>query len=316
MTFLDALTAQRLTVAALLVFVLVIAGAAALRRGGEPQGAVGGGDVTQLESYTSANVVPNIGAAAAPARQPATPPPEVNAASYAIVERSCGALIWGKQEHERLPPASLTKIVTALVVRDRLALDEAVESEVSASKMRGSSVMGLEPGMRLSVTDLLYGLLLRSGNDAALVLARNAGGSTERFVEEMNQKAGELGLRDTHFTNPHGLDNPGLYSSAFDMAQAGMAFLADPVLAGMSSTAEYAPAWSGPALRNGNKLLKRYEGAFGVKTGYTEAAHQTFVGAAHRDGRDVIVSLFGSKDRYADAILLLDWAFANPPACG
>jgi D-alanyl-D-alanine carboxypeptidase len=240
----------------------------------------------------------------------------VGAASYAIVERSCGALIWGKAEHERLPPASLTKIVTALVVRERLSLDATVESDVSASKMRGSSVMGLEPGMRLSVTDLLYGLLLRSGNDAALVLARNAGGSTERFVAEMNQKADELGLRDTHFTNPHGLDNPALYSSAFDMAQAGMALLADPVLAGMSSTAEYAPAWSGPALRNGNKLLKRYEGAFGVKTGYTEAAHQTFVGAANRDGRDVIVSLFGSKDRYGDATLLLDWAFANPPACG
>jgi D-alanyl-D-alanine carboxypeptidase len=284
------------------------------RHGRESLG--GGSDTVEQESHTAADPAPHIEVTAKPASwQAAGPPPEVAAASYAIVERSCRALVWGKQEHESLPPASLTKIVTALVVRDRLALDASVESDVSAVKMKGSSVMGLEPGMRLSVSDLLYGLLLRSGNDAALVLARAASGSDEAFVAEMNRKADVLGLRDTHFTNPHGLDNPDLHSSAFDMAQAGLAFLADPVLAGMSSTPEYAPAWDGPALRNGNKLLKRYEGAFGVKTGYTEAADQTFVGAAQRDGREIIVSLFGSKDRYADATALLDWAFANPAAC-
>lgn len=316
MTFLTARTSRRLAAAAVLVLVAAFVIFTSVGNGHRSQGVAGGGDAAQEEGYAASIAAPRVESPKIPAWQPAAPPPEVNAASYAIVERSCGALIWGKQEHERLPPASLTKIITALVVRDRLPLDETVESDVSASKMRGSSVMGLEPGMRLTVTDLLYGLLLRSGNDAALVLAQSAGGSQEQFVEEMNQKAADLGLRDTHFTNPHGLDNPALYSSAFDMAQAGMAFLADPVLAGMSSTAEYTPAWSGPALRNGNKLLKRYEGAFGVKTGYTEAAHQTFVGAAQRDGRDIIVSLFGSGDRYADATLLLDWAFANPPACG
>jgi D-alanyl-D-alanine carboxypeptidase len=232
------------------------------------------------------------------------------------MERACGTLLAGQGEHERSAPASLTKVITALVVMDRVALTDQVTSDVSATKMKGSSVMGLEPGMRLSVKDLLYGLMLRSGNDAALVLAKHSAGSVPTFVEAMNLKAQALGLNDTHFTNPHGLDSPLLYSSPFDMAQAGRVLLDNPVLAKMSSTPEYQPAWDKPAIRNGNKLLAGYTGAYGVKNGYTENAHQTMVAAAQRDGRDVIVSLFGSTDRYADAKLLLDWAFEHTqPAC-
>jgi D-alanyl-D-alanine carboxypeptidase len=121
-------------------------------------------------------------------------------------------------------------------------------------------------------------------------------------------------LQDTHFTNPHGLDDAGLYSSAYDMAMLGRSFLEYPNLAPLSTTRTYQPAWTGPELKNGNKLLQLYPGAFGVKIGYTTRAGQTIVAAAERDGRQVIVSVFGSVDRYADTMALFDWAFSNIPS--
>jgi D-alanyl-D-alanine carboxypeptidase len=279
-------------------------------------------DIAALEAAAGTAIAepPAAEAATAPpavAPQPPTrPAPAVGATSYVVLERSCGTVLGGFAEHERLAPASLTKIITALVVVERVPLTDGVVSDVSASGMKGSSVMGLEPGDRLSVNDLLYGLMLRSGNDAALVLAKHTAGTVDAFVALMNAKAREIGLQDTQFTNPHGLDSPGLYSTSYDMAQAGRALLQNPVLARMSSTPEYQAAWDKPPMRNGNKLLKSFEGAYGVKNGYTENARQTLVAAAQRDGRDIVVSLFGSPDRYTDARALLDWAFTSThPAC-
>jgi D-alanyl-D-alanine carboxypeptidase len=270
-------------------------------------------------------------AVAAPAAQPATvpqsapvppdyvavvsePPPAVDGSAFAVVDRACGDVIWGHNHDERLPPASLTKIVTALAVVDMVSLDAMAEAHVSGAKMkeRGSSVMGVEPGMQLSVLDLLNGLMLKSGNDAALVLAEHAGaGNTDAFITAMNVKAQAVGMTNSQFANPHGLDQDGHYSSALDMAKAGAALLENPVLSQISATPEYWPHWDGDSMRNGNKLLRRYPGAYGVKIGYTEAASQTIVAAAERGGRHVIVSVFGSDDRYTDATLLLDWAFAK-----
>jgi D-alanyl-D-alanine carboxypeptidase len=252
-----------------------------------------------------------------PRIEPASPPPAVGARSFAVIERSCGAFLAGKAEHERLPPASVTKIITALVVARYAQGNEMVDVNVSGSQMarRGSSVMGIEPNMTLSVTDLLYGLILPSGNDAALALAEHVGhGNVAAFVDLMNAESGILGLHDTHFSNPHGLDDARLYSSALDMAQAGRAYLDNPMLARIASVAEYMPAWNGPSLKNGNRLLERYPGSYGVKIGYTRQASQTIVAAASRDGRELIVSVFGSPDRYKDTAALLDWAFANIPA--
>jgi D-alanyl-D-alanine carboxypeptidase len=255
-------------------------------------------------------------AAPPPAPRPSSPPPMVGASSYAIVERSCGAVLWGKAERERLPPASLTKIITALVVEEQARLNDMVDINVSGTQMarRGSSVMGVEPNMRLSVIDLLYGLFLPSGNDAALALAEHVSGSVNRFVELMNAKASQIGMTDTYFRNPHGLDSAGLYSSALDMAMAGRAFLDEPLLAQISVTPEYRPAWDGPTLKNGNKLLQMYPGSFGVKIGYTTNARQTIVAAAERNGRQIIVSLFGSQNRYEDTISLFNWAFSRAPS--
>ena len=246
-----------------------------------------------------------------------SPPPEVGATAFAILERACGAVLWGKNERTRLPPASLTKIITAMVVERRASLNEMVNVNVSGSQMarRGSSVMGVEPNMKLSVLDLLYGLFLPSGNDAALALAAHVGrGNVNRFIDLMNEEVRSLQMKDTHFTNPHGLDSPGLYSSALDMAIAGHAFLDEPLLGEVSSAPDYMPAWSGPKLKNGNKLLQMYPGAFGIKIGYTTNAHQTIVAAAERDGREVIVSLFGSDSRYLDSMALFDWAFTQAPS--
>jgi D-alanyl-D-alanine carboxypeptidase len=159
-------------------------------------------------------------------------------------------------------------------------------------------------------------MLLVSGNDAAIAIADYVGGTTRDFVVLMNDKAAELGLRDTHFANPHGLDDSAHYSSAYDMAMLGRAVLADPVLAAIVRTKSYEPDWDGGTLWNGNELLDLYPGTIGVKTGYTETAGQTFVAAAERDGRRLIVAILGSFDRYADAAGLFDWAFANSaPAC-
>lgn len=242
------------------------------------------------------------------------PPPQISAAAVAVLEGSCGALLYGQTEQARLRPASLTKIVTALVAVDRLDLATMVDIRVNSSLLAASTastVMGLEPGLRLSLRDLLHGLILPSGNDAAIAIAESAASSEPEFVALMNQYVAELRLRNTHFSNPHGLDQAGLYSSAFDMAILGRELLANPDLSAIVRTERYQPAWDGPVLLNSNLLLTRYPAAIGVKIGFTDDAGQTIVGAARRGGRLIIVSVLGSSDRYADAITLLEWAFTE-----
>jgi len=246
-------------------------------------------------------------------------PPRITGRTAAVIEAPCGAPLYGLNEHLRLAPASLTKIATALVAYERADLSETANVRVNSGLLHASTastVMGLEPGMRLSLEDLLYGLLLVSGNDAAIAIADHVAGNTPAFVAMMNALAQTLGLRDTRFANPHGLDEAGHESSAHDMALLGRALLAQPELAAIVRTKRYQPAWDGPEVWNGNELLDRYPGAIGVKIGYTERAGQTIVAAAQRDGRTVVVSLLSAWDRYADATALLDWAFASTqPAC-
>jgi D-alanyl-D-alanine carboxypeptidase len=252
---------------------------------------------------------------------PLTPPPAVTAKSFAIIERSCGALVYGRNADQPLPPASLTKVVTAMVAADHIRdLDARVDVDVSAKylvKTTDSSVMGIEPGMNFSLRDLMYGLLLPSGNDAALQLAEYVAGGVPGFVAMMNDKAQALGMTGTHFVNPHGLDAAGHFSTALDLAKAARAFLAYPLLAQISATPTYeTPGAVRIVMTNGNKMLGLYPGTFGVKIGYTTNARQTIVVAAERGGRQLILSLLGSSDRYGESIALLDWAFARTaPAC-
>ena len=249
------------------------------------------------------------------------PPPAVliTGRSAAILEASCGALLYGQRERERLPPASLTKIMTAIVAAEHADLTRIVEVDVNSALLvvsTDSTVMGLAPGQQMSLVDLIHGLLLVSGNDAAVEIAEEVGGTVARFVDLMNLKATELGLQDTHYSNAHGLDDAELYTSAYDIALTGLELLENPLLAPIVAKKRYTANWSGPELWNGNELLGLYPGIVGVKIGFTEGAKQTIVAAAERGERRLIVSVLGSDTRYSDAMTLLDWAWVNTePAC-
>jgi D-alanyl-D-alanine carboxypeptidase len=245
--------------------------------------------------------------------------PALTGRAAAVMEASCGELLYAVNENVRLAPASLTKMMTALIVTEHAGLDQLIDVRVNSELLvasTGSTVMGLHPGLQLSVRDLLHGLLLASGNDAAIALAQEVGGSEDAFVELMNDEAADLGLDNTHFTNAHGLDDPALYMSAVDAARLGRALLARDDLAPIVRTVHYQPVWDGPEVWNSNELLALYPESIGVKIGYTEQAGQTIVAAAERDGRRIIVSVLGAWDRYSDTINLFEWAFENTePAC-
>ena len=262
---------------------------------------------------------PHPGSQAAPAISEGDAPP-ITGYSATVLEDGCGEALLELNSHVSVPPASLTKIMTALVAVDRTEPNDMVRIDVNGPELSvetDSTVMGIEPGMRLSMRDLLYGLLMRSGNDAAIQIAEEVSGSVPAFVRMMNEKADKLGLTDTHFTNPHGLDDAALYSSAYDMAVMGRALLQDPLLAEIVQTQFYQPAWDGPALENLNLLLGTYPGVLGIKTGYTDLAGQTIVAAAERGGRRIIVAVMGAQtEMYGDATGLLEWAFSETSACG
>lgn len=245
--------------------------------------------------------------------------PYVSANSIAIIESACGAKLFGRNEHDQFAPASLTKLMTAAVAAEQAEMDDMFTSNVDAATLHEetlSTVMGLRPGMELSLRDLMYGLMLPSGNDAAITIAEGISGSEEAFAELMNAKARSLALDDSNFTNPHGLDDPDLYSSAYDMGMLARYLMQDEEMRTIVRAVSWQPKWDGPPVWNGNRLLQEYPGADGIKIGYTEESQQTIVGsAADESGRRIIVSLMRSQDRYTDASRLFDWAFAQPSAC-
>jgi D-alanyl-D-alanine carboxypeptidase len=243
------------------------------------------------------------------------PPPALLGKAAALVEASCGKMIYGTGSRERLPPASLNKITTALAVQEFGRSREVVDITINGWELSirdDSTIMGLEAGMRLTVEELLQGLLLMSGNDAAIALAQHFGGE-ERLVRRMNDMATRLGLTDTQFRNVHGLDADGQYASAFDLTVLGRTLLADPFLQTLVSSDKVRALWTDREIWNGNWLMYIYPGARGIKTGYTEAAGGTIVAAAERDGRTLVASVLNSADVFYDSIRLFNWAFARVP---
>src|SRR3990170_4574141 len=243
-----------------------------------------------------------------------TVPVQITGRAVAVLEEPCGGVLYESNAGARMAPASITKIATALVAAERSDLSEIVDVEVDGAALAvetESTIMGLQPGLDLSMRDLLYGLLLPSGNDAAMAIAEHVAGSVPAFVALMNDKADELGLRNTHFANPHGLDDPDHYTSAHDIAVFGRELLRRPELAEIVGSLEYQPAWDRPAFSNSNRLLFDYPESIGIKIGFTDNAGQTIVAAAERDGRRIIVSLLGSSTVYQDAIALFEWAFSD-----
>jgi D-alanyl-D-alanine carboxypeptidase len=242
---------------------------------------------------------------------PVAPPP-VTAAEVAVVDDDSGLLLYGANPHAREAPASTTKIATAIVTLEHTAnLDQTVRVSVNGPAMAaadGSSIMGLSPGQHITIETLLDGLLLPSGNDAAEQLAITVGESRGGFVGWMNSMAtDELGLQDTHFVNPSGLDADGHYSSAYDLAQLARRAMREDVIRQIVALPEIRA--EGFVMTGHNPLIGVYPGADGVKTGTTDNAGKVLVASATRNGHRVYAVVMHSDDIQADTTKLLDWAW-------
>ncbi len=246
------------------------------------------------------------------------------AAAY-LVKRD-GAVLWAGNAHARLAPASLAKMMTALLAIESGRLDEPMTVGASVLRATGTRI-GLTPGERFRTRDLLAATIVRSANDACRALAERLGPSVERFVARMNERAARLGMADTRFADPCGHDREGQYSSAADLAR-----LAEEVIghdeylrlarmqkvrirtlprgAGATATAAAGAGTRSFTLRNTNALLGRYEGAIGLKTGYTEGAGNCLVALVERNGVRVLAVLLNAPNRWWNAAGLLDRAFA------
>ncbi|MDE0290691.1 MAG: D-alanyl-D-alanine carboxypeptidase [bacterium] len=245
----------------------------------------------------------------------APPPPEVTAEAWILYDDTFGHVLAERSPDTRRAVASTTKIMTALVVIEQSEPDATVEI-TSRADLAGESEIGLVPGEPpWTVEDLLAALLLQSANDAAVALAEHVGGTVAGFAGLMNAKAAELGLENTSFVNPHGLDHPDHYSSARDLLTVTLAAMDDPDFARLvearSANLPANPDGEPRVAVNRNELLATYPGAIGVKTGFTNQALLTLVAAAERGGRRLYAVVLGSDDHFGDATALLDYGFAE-----
>ena len=241
-----------------------------------------------------------------------TSAPVVTAAAAVVIDAESGALLYAKDPHRPLAPASLTKIATAILAVEEGDLEAQIVVDVDSGKMVGSSLMRLRPGDRFTLRDLLYGLMLASGNDAALAIGRALSGNDAAFVADLNALVARIGLQDSTLKNAHGLDEAGHRISAFDLGMLARYGMTLPAFAEVVGTRDWTASGSRQIrLTNSNPLLGRDGGVDGVKTGYTTAARETVVVSAERDGHRVIVVLLKAPQRWAEAPALLDWAFAN-----
>ncbi|MFL5733027.1 MAG: hypothetical protein ACJ78Q_07470 [Chloroflexia bacterium] len=255
---------------------------------------------------------------AAPAAQAQTEP-EISARAAIVVEYPSGRILFSRSMHDRLAPASTTKLMTAILALEHGNLEETVT--VSPDDLVGESTMGLEAGEQQTVHNLLYGMLLPSGNDAAMAVARHLGSleaastpdgkdPVHHFAEMMNARAGQLGLTDSHFANPHGLDTEGHVSSAYDLASLAWYALHFPVFNEIVKTPSY-NAPGGHPLRNTNEMLTRYGGSDGIKTGWTDAGGLCLVTSATHDGHRLISVVLNAPRWYKDSAAILDYGFAR-----
>lgn len=260
-------------------------------------------------------------AAALDARDPAAP--EVAAPSAVLIERETGTVLYAKDETERRPPASVTKVMTLLLIAEavdsgELALDDMVTASERAASMGGSQIW-LEVGEQLSVSDMIKCVAVVSANDCAVALAEHLCGSEAAFVERMNRRAEELGLENTQFTNCTGLfDDTAHYTCALDIA------IMSRELLGHEWIKDYTTIWmdsvrdGASELTNTNKLVRYYEGCTGLKTGYTSTAMYCLSASAERDGTEYIAVIMHAESiesRNKDASALLDYGFANFRLC-
>ncbi len=240
---------------------------------------------------------------------------KTSARAAALLDADTGSFLYAKNENERLSMASTTKIMTAIVAIENAELDRIVKVDDRAIGIEGSSIY-LKKGEEMSIKSLLYALMLRSANDAAAALAYEISGSIDNFSLLMNGKAGELGLSDTNFENPHGLDSKNHYTTAHDLAIISAYALRNPAFKEISSTRkiEIDSSEQTRLLVNHNKLLSRYDGCIGVKTGYTKKSGRSLVSAAQRGDKTLVCVTINAPDDWNDHKKLLDYGFSHSGA--
>lgn len=238
--------------------------------------------------------------------------PRGSASAALLMDLQTGRVLYAKNAHAARPPASLTKVLTAILVLEHGRLAEPVTVSARVARTPGASLY-LRAGDRVTLEELLQGILLPSANDAAVAAAEHLAGSVEEFARLMNRRAVELGATASHFRNPHDLTQPGHYSTAHDLALLARHALADPhfarlVAAAQSEVGEFEGGWERD-LRNTNRSLRQYPGADGVKTGTTTAAGPCLIASAARGDQRLLVVLLNAPDRFRAAGRLLDWGF-------
>ena len=232
----------------------------------------------------------------------------VSAQRAILLDAATGRVLYERNIDQQALIASTTKIMTALVICEQTNVLDRMQIPKEAVGIEGSS-MYLQEGEVLTIQELLYGLMLSSGNDAAVALAIYCGGTVEGFVELMNDKAHMLGMQNTHFENPNGLDSPGHYSTARDLAALAAYAMENPIF--YKTVSAKTVTVGQRCLRNHNKLLWQVDGADGVKTGYTKAAGRTLVSSATRDGRRLICVTLNDPDDWRDHAALLNEGFSR-----
>nr|WP_240795438.1 D-alanyl-D-alanine carboxypeptidase [Aquibacillus halophilus] len=237
--------------------------------------------------------------------------PGVSAQNAVLIEQSTGRVLFEKAAHEPHLIASITKIMTAIIAIESGKMDEMVTASHRSVYTEGSSIY-LKEGEKIKLRDLVYGLMLRSGNDAAVAIAEHVGGSLEGFAFMMNEKASWLGMTNSHFDNPHGLDSDAHYSTAYDMGLLTRYAMENDLFKQITGSTSYKAETREYAWGNKNKLLTSfYELSTGGKTGYTRAAGRTLVSTAEKDGMGLVAVTLNAPDDWNDHMRLFDWAFKN-----
>jgi len=240
------------------------------------------------------------------------PGEEVTAEGVVVMDVASGVFLYRRNENEQLLPASTTKLMTALVALDSYKLDDIVTIMIAS---RSGQLMGLFDGEQMTVENLLYGLLIHSGNDAAFALADHYRGGRYAFMQAMNKKATDLHLTGTHYTNPAGFDDLEHKMTPLDLARLGSAAIQNNTIAKMVAipqiTISDATHTYYHELKNVNQLLGKIPGVNGIKTGWTEEAGENLITSVVRNNHDIIIVILQSRDRFQDTTKLIDWVFTN-----
>ena len=269
------------------------------------------GQLNHSPAYNWEKILPTP--AAYPKNSSANPPPTVTANSLAVIDVDSGVVLWEKNSQVATSPASTTKMMTALVSLENYQLGQ-ILTVGDLSKVDGQKIK-LKEGEKLTVENLLYAMLVGSANDAAITLAENFPGGQSGFVWAMNQKAVEMGLKNTHFTNPVGYDDANHYSSASDLGAIAIQAIKSSEIAKIVATEKIDFTDVSGKIRhsvsNVNTLVGKLPGVKGIKTGWTQVAGECLVSLVERDNHRVVISLLGSQDRFKETQAIIEWVFGN-----